>query len=55
MTRVIVVKIILLSLLWSLGWCFHFMKTNAEANAKNLSIMGAPFIAMFVYIMLFWW
>ncbi len=55
MIGVIIIKIVLLSLLWSLGWCFHFMKTNAEANAKNISIMGAPWIVMFAYIMLFWW
>lgn len=55
MTEVIAIKIVLLSLLWSAGWSFHFAKKAADTNAKNMSIVGAPFIVMFIYIMLFWW
>lgn len=53
MGGLIAITVVLLSLLWSAYWCLHFMKTNAEGNAKNMSIMFAPFIAMFICIMLF--
>ena len=55
MIGVIVIKLVLLSLLWSACWCFYFAKHIADVNFKNLSIVCAPWILMFVYIMLFWW
>jgi hypothetical protein len=55
MIGVIVIKILLLSLMWTLGWCFYFAQHNAETDLKNISIAGAPWIVMFIYIMLFWW
>lgn len=55
MTGVLVIKGVLLSLMWTFGWCLRFIKTNAEPTVKNLCIMSAPWILAFLYILFFWW
>jgi hypothetical protein len=55
MTVVLVTKILMLSLIWTGYWVFTYSEAAAPIDRKTLSIAFAPWIVMFVCIMLFWW
>jgi len=55
MIDVLIIKALMLSMLWTLGWGSYFAEIDAYPNAKNLSIVFAPWIVIFIYIMFFWW
>jgi hypothetical protein len=55
MTNIIVLKIILMSCVWTVGWTFRFAYIAAPVSRKNVSIALAPWIIMFITFMLFIW
>ena len=55
MTGLIVVKILMVSILWTAGWIAWFVHTNADVSLKNHCIAFAPLILMFLYFLFFWW
>jgi hypothetical protein len=52
---VLILKLMLASSIWTIGWVFRFAYTGAEPNRKNLLIAFGPWILMLVYFFLFWW
>lgn len=55
MTGVILIKILMMSLMWTGYWTFTYAEAKAPIDRKTLSIAFAPWIIGFIYIMLFWW
>lgn len=55
MIDVLVVKYVIVSFVWSIGLVSYFARINADINAKNVSIVFAPWILAMLYFLLFWW
>ncbi len=55
MVGVILVKVAILSVLWTFAWLARFTAIAAPITLKNISIVFAPFIVFIVYILVFWW
>lgn len=55
MTGIIVVKMLMVSILWTAGWIVRFVHTDAAPNLKNHCIAFAPLILLFLYFLFFWW
>ena len=55
MTEVIFVKIFVVSLIWTCGWMLRFAHIGADHSSKNLLIVFAPWIAIMLYFLIFWW
>lgn len=55
MTYVIVIKLILLSFIWSIFWFARFTYISAPVNTKNICISFAPWILFLIYFIFFWW
>ncbi len=55
MAGVFIIKYVIVGLMWTIGWVFHFGRTYADVNPKNLGIAMAPWILVAVYFLLFWW
>lgn len=55
MELIILFKITLLSLIYSLVVTAIYNARAEPVNIKSISIAFAPWIALFLYFMLFWW
>lgn len=55
MISVLVIKYVIVGFIWTIGWVFHFARTYADVNPKNLGIALAPWIIVALYFLLFWW
>ncbi len=55
MEFILIVKIILMSFVWTIGWTWRFAIKNTEVNVKSIGVAYAPWILMLLYFLLFWW
>ena len=55
MSDVLLIKIIVAAAAWTFGWIGYFSTTGSDPHIKNIAIVFAPWIIMFVYFMFFWW
>jgi hypothetical protein len=52
---ILMLKLLLASFVWTIGWTMRFTYTGAEPTRKNLTIALCPWILIFLYFFLFWW
>jgi hypothetical protein len=55
MMGVLMIKYLIVSTVWTVGWVFRLTYTDADVNPKNLGIVLAPWIIVLSYLLLFWW